>query len=82
MQFADASSIFYFCTSLSAISKILNDEMINICSWLKSSMLTLNVTKTNYMIMTNQGRKYNAKDYVLTMRLTVTFYLLFLIPNS
>ena len=30
-------------------------------------MLTLNVTKTNYLIMTNQGRKYNAKDCVLTI---------------
>ena len=43
-------------TSLSAISKILKDEMMNVCGWLKSNMLTLNETKTNYTIMTNQGR--------------------------
>ena len=36
MQFADYSSIFMSGTSFSAISKILNDEMMNICGWLKS----------------------------------------------
>ena len=54
--------------------------MMNICSWLKSNMLTLNITKTNYMIMINQGRKYNAKDCVLTIDGDI-FYLLFLIQN-
>ena len=51
---------------MSAISKILNDEMMNICGGLKSNMLALSIAKTN-MIMTNQGRKYNAKDCVLTI---------------
>ena len=73
VQFADDSSVFISSTSLSAISKILNDEMMNICDWLKSSMLTLNVTKTNYMIMTNQGRKYNDKDCVLTIEVAILF---------
>ena len=45
VQFADDSNILISGTPLSAISKILNDEMMNICSWLKSNMLTLNVTK-------------------------------------
>ena len=50
--------------------------MMNICSWLKSNMLTLNVlnvTKTNYMIMTNQGRKYNAKVCVLKIDSEILF---------
>ena len=33
------------------------NEMMNICGWLKSNMLALNVAKTNHMIMTNKRSK-------------------------
>ena len=37
----------------------MNSEMKNVTEWLRNNMLTLNVTKTNYMIMTTQGKRYN-----------------------
>ena len=61
-------SIFISGTSLSAISKILNDEMINIIMWLaKIQHVSITCNETNYMIMTNQGRKYNDKHCVITI---------------
>ena len=59
IQFADDTSIFIKGGSLSEIALSMNSEMKNVTEWLRNNMLTLNVTKTNYMIMTTQGKRYN-----------------------
>ena len=59
IQFADDTSIFIKGGSLSEIAFSMNSEMKNVTEWLRNNMLTLNVTKTNYMIMTMQGKRYN-----------------------
>ena len=51
IQFADDTSIFIKGGSLSEIALSMNSEMKNVTEWLRNNMLTLNVTKTNYMIM-------------------------------
>ena len=45
--------------TLSEIALSINSEMKNVTEWLRNNMLTLNATKTNYMIMTTQGKRYN-----------------------
>jgi len=51
IQFADDTSIFASGPSLSEIGKNIEAEMKCICEWLQNNRLTLNVTKTNYMVM-------------------------------
>jgi len=67
IQFADDTSIFINGKSLSDMSKIMNTEMKNVCKWLKCNMLTLNVSKTNYMIMTNKGKFYDKNECQITI---------------
>ena len=55
----DSTSIFIRGGSLSEIALSMNSEMKNVTEWLRNNMLTLNVTKTNYMIMTTQGKRCN-----------------------
>ena len=62
IQFADDTSIFIKAKSLSNICKTMNSEMKNVSEWLKNNMLTLNVSKTNYMVMTSQGKKYTSDE--------------------
>ena len=40
----------------------MNSEMKNVTEWLRNNMLTLNVTKTNYMIMTSQRKRYDIDE--------------------
>ena len=52
IQFADDTSIFIRGRSLPKITSILNQEMEKNIDWLNLNMLTIDVYKTNYMIMT------------------------------
>ena len=36
---------------------LMTDQMKRVSDWLKINMLTLNVSKTNYMVMNNRGKK-------------------------
>ena len=52
IQFADDTSIYCTGSSLESVCTTLETEMISICEWLNNNKLFLNVSKTNYMIMT------------------------------
>ena len=56
-QFADDTSIFITGKNLKEMSNLMTDQMKRASDWLKINMLTLNVSKTNYMIMCNRGKK-------------------------
>ena len=62
IQFADDTSIFIKGKSIVDLSRTISSEMINVTEWLKNNMLTLNISKTNFMVMSSQGKKYNEKD--------------------
>ena len=53
IQFADDTSIYCTGSSLEGVCATLETEMISICEWLNNNKLFLNVSKTNYMIMTH-----------------------------
>ena len=57
IQFADDTSIYCTGSSLESVCETLETEMISICEWLNNNKLFLNVSKTNYMIMTPSARK-------------------------
>ena len=61
-QFADDSSIFITGKNLKEMSNLMTDQMKRVSDWLQINMLTLNVSKTNYMIMCNRGKKVADAD--------------------
>jgi Skp family chaperone for outer membrane proteins len=61
--FADDTNIFATGKSLPHISNILNTELSMITKWLQANKLSLNVAKTNFMIMSSSGKKrFNPSD--------------------
>ena len=52
--FADDTSLFYSCCDLDVLICTVNTELSKLATWFKANKLSLNVTKTNYMIF---GRK-------------------------
>ena len=52
-QFADDTILF----SSQEMSNLMPDQMKRVSDWLKINMLTLNISKTNYMIMCKRGKK-------------------------
>ena len=49
-------SIFITGKNLKEMSNLMTDQMKRVSDWLKNNLLTLNVSKTNYMIMCNRGK--------------------------
>lgn len=50
LLFADDTTIYVQGHSINEITEILNKELINVSHWIKANKLTLNVTKTFYMV--------------------------------
>ena len=58
--FADDTSIFISIKKLEELETIVNNELVNISDWLISNKLTLNVSKSNFiMIQPPQKRETN-----------------------
>jgi hypothetical protein len=53
IMFADDTNLFLTGKSLIDIEKQLNDELIIINDWFRANLLSLNITKTSYMIFGN-----------------------------
>ena len=50
--FADDTNLFFGGTNMGIMEKEINEELIHISLWLKINKLSLNVTKTHYMVFT------------------------------
>ena len=59
IQFADDTSLFIKGKSLHDMSTLMNEQLTIVTEWLKINKLSLNISKTKYMIMTSRGKKYN-----------------------
>ena len=51
--FADDSSIFFSHKNVQVLLQTVNSELCNITAWIHANKLSLNLTKTNYMIYSN-----------------------------
>ena len=51
-------TLVFFITgkNMKDMSNLMTDQMKRVTDWLKINMLTLNVSKTNYMIMCSRGK--------------------------
>jgi hypothetical protein len=54
--FADDTNIFIKGNSILATMQILNDELVKIVNWLNANKLSLNISKTHYIIFQSQKR--------------------------
>ena len=52
--FADDSNIFAEGNSLKSAEELLNSELPHLIRWLRANRLSLNITKTHYMIFGNK----------------------------
>ena len=48
--FADDTNLFYSCKSLELLLTTVNDELSNLAVWFRANKLSLNISKTNYII--------------------------------
>ena len=48
--FADDTNLFYAAKSLSVIESTINAELIHVKTWLSANKLSLNITKSNFVI--------------------------------
>ena len=47
---ADDTNILYADKNLNSLETVVNKELMLVCEWLNSNKLTLNLSKTNYVI--------------------------------
>ena len=67
-MFADDTTILARNKSLPVLFDIVKKELINVDNWLIANKLSLNVTKTNYIIFQTWGSKPRPKDLSLKLR--------------
>ena len=57
--FADDTSMLYSHRDIHALERIVNDELGKVCLWLEANKLTLNISKSNYVIFHPYQKKTN-----------------------
>ena len=84
--FADDTSLLYHSKSLPFLITILNQELKKLKLWLEINKLTLNLSKTNYIIFKNNKPDIPHDDLVfgdqkINKVQSVTFWVYLLIPK-
>ncbi len=65
IQYADDTNIFVTGKSLNDICNTIKSEMALVCEWMTNNKLSLNISKTHYMIMSSPRKKYdNSKNQI------------------
>ena len=57
MLFADDTNVFLSGRNANQLIKIMNGELLNIVDWLDSNKLSLNVSKTHFILFRSQGMR-------------------------
>ena len=68
-MFADDTSIFISGSDLYMMEKTLNDEMKKVDTWLKVNKLSLNISKTHFMLFKGNKTAHYYPKYQLTTRI-------------
>ena len=59
--FADDTTIYLSSDKIETMYQIMNDELLNLTDWFKANKLSLNVSKTNYVLFNRRKSKYEGK---------------------
>ena len=54
VHFADDTTVFAFDSDINNVHATVNRELVSVYNWLKANRLSLNVSKTSYMIISSQ----------------------------
>ena len=57
--FADDTNLLYAENDLNKLEVVVNEELLKLCEWLNSKKLSLNVSKSNFVIFHPYQRKLN-----------------------
>ena len=75
VHFADDTTVFASDSDINNVHATVNRELVCVDNWLKANRLSLNVSKTSYMIISNQKYAIDVRirDSILTKVSTVKF---------
>ena len=75
VHIADHTTVFTFNSDINNVHVTVNRELVGVDNWLKINRLSLNVSKTSYMIISNNKNAIDIKirDSILTKVSTVKF---------
>ena len=75
VHFADDTTFFVSDSDINNVHTTVNRELVGVDNWLKANRLSLNVSKTSYMIISNQKNaiEIRIRDSILTKVSTVKF---------
>ena len=59
LLFADDTSIYYCHKDPISLINVLNDELRNVACWMKANKLSVNISKTNYVIFKSRNKKFH-----------------------
>ena len=65
--FADDANIFYSAKSIQEIQKVLDDEIQNILNYCKANKLSVNMKKTNFMLIHSPNKLIRSKINILNI---------------
>ena len=73
-MYADDTSLCYQTSDISNLNNVINNDLMQLDTWLKGNKLSLNVAKTNCMLISTEQRHSHLQnrneDLQLTMRST------------
>ena len=75
VHFADDRTVFASDNNIKNVHASVNRELVGVDNWLKTNRLSLNVSKTSYMLISNQRNELDIKirETILTKVSTVKF---------
>ena len=75
VHFSDDTTGFASDSDINGVHATVNRELVGVDNWLKTKRLSLNVSKTRYMIISNQKNAFNIeiRESILTKVSTVNF---------
>ena len=75
VNFADDTTVFASDSDINNVHASVNRELVGVDNWLKTNRLSLNVSKTSYMIISNHKNALDIqiRETILTKVSTVKF---------
>ena len=75
LHFADDTTVFASDSYINNVHATVNRELVGVDNWLKANRLSLNISKTSYLIISNHknGIEIRIRDSILTKVSTVKF---------
>ena len=75
VHFADDTTVFASDCDINNVHATVNRELVGVDNWLKASRLSLNISKTSYLLISNQKNaiEIRIRDSILTKVSNVKF---------